>query len=88
MSRVTPCLYKKQLRIYLPYLLINYIYLNLKFTFGKQVNDILATGVYTIFDSLSKSELQIVNSALDYAGKALYKSLYHDYQEYWKWKDQ
>lgn len=81
-------LYKKQLRIYLPYLLINYIYLNLKFTFGKQVNDILATGVYTIFDSLSKSELQIVNSALDYAGKALYKSLYHDYQEYWKWKDQ
>ncbi|KAG5422118.1 hypothetical protein I9W82_001212 [Candida metapsilosis] len=81
-------LYKKQLRAHLPYLMINYIYLNLKFTFEKQVNDILVSGIYTVFDTLSQSELQIVNSALDYAGKALYKSLYRDYQEYWKWKDQ
>ncbi|KAI5959973.1 hypothetical protein CANMA_004073 [Candida margitis] len=89
-SRLTTqaSLYKKQLRTHLPYLIINYIYLNLRFTFDKQVNDILVGGIYTIFDTLSQKELQIVNSALDYAGKALYKSLYRDYQEYWKWKDQ
>lgn len=81
-------LYKKLLRVHLPYLMINYIYLNLKFTFDKKVNDILVVGIYTIFDILSKRELQIVNSALDFTGKALYKSLYRDYQEYWKWKDQ
>ncbi|KAI5950482.1 hypothetical protein KGF57_004297 [Candida theae] len=81
-------IHKKSLRSHMPYFMINYIHLSLKFTFQKQVNDILVVGIYTVFDILSKSELSIVNSALDYAGKALYKSLYRDYQEYWKWKDQ
>ncbi|KAI5966901.1 uncharacterized protein KGF55_000310 [Candida pseudojiufengensis] len=80
--------FKKSLRNHLPVLTINYIYLNLKYSFHKEINDILTSGIFLIFDLLSKHELAMINSSLDYAGKALFKTMYHNYNEYWKWKDQ
>ncbi|EGW31628.1 uncharacterized protein SPAPADRAFT_155063 [Spathaspora passalidarum NRRL Y-27907] len=84
----TANLFKRALRKHLPVLMVNYIYFNLKFHFTKQVNDELVTGIYSIFDVLSQSELTLVNASLDNPGKSFYKTLYNDYKEYGKWKDQ
>ncbi|KAI5952846.1 hypothetical protein KGF54_003713 [Candida jiufengensis] len=80
--------FKKSLRNHLPILMNNFIYFSLKYNYNKEVNDILIDGIYLIFDLLSSGELQIINSSLDYGGKALFKTMYHNYNEFWKWKDQ
>ncbi|CAI5758879.1 unnamed protein product [Candida verbasci] len=80
-------LFKKSLRKHLPILLTNYIFLNLRFNFDKLINDILKSGIFVIFDVLSQTELKSVNAALDYAGRSFYKTLYADYEDHGKWKD-
>ncbi|RLV91809.1 Nucleolar pre-ribosomal-associated protein 2 [Spathaspora sp. JA1] len=84
----TANLFKSALRKHIVVLLVNYIYFNLKFHFLKNINDELVTGIYSIFDVLSSSELTLVNASLDNPGKSFYKTLYNDYKEYGKWKDQ
>lgn len=79
--------FKKVLRKHLPVLLSNYIHFSLKYTFSRTVNDAIVLGMYSVFDVLSQSELRIVNASLDYGGRSLYKTLYNDYKEHGKWKD-
>lgn len=45
-------------------------------------------GIYSMFTVLSQNELRVVNDSLDYGGKAFYKTLYNDYKDHGKWKDQ
>ena len=80
--------FKKLLRKYLSVLLSNYIYFNLKYTFTRAVNDAIMPGIYSVFAVLSQNELRVVNASLDYGGKAFYKTLYNDYKDHGKWKDQ
>ncbi|RCK64488.1 Nucleolar pre-ribosomal-associated protein 2 [Candida viswanathii] len=79
--------FKKILRRHLPVLLSNYIHFSLKYTFSRVVNDAIILGIYSIFDVLSQAELRIVNASLDYGGRSLYKTLYNDYKDHGKWKD-
>ncbi|RCK57705.1 hypothetical protein Cantr_06372 [Candida viswanathii] len=79
--------FKKILRRHLPVLLSNYIHFSLKYTFSRVVNDAIILGVYSIFDVLSQAELRTVNASLDYGGRSLYKTLYNDYKDHGKWKD-
>ncbi|WLF79733.1 hypothetical protein PVL30_003497 [Lodderomyces elongisporus] len=78
--------YKKYLRRHVPILLTNYVNFQLKFNFDKAVNDTISSGIYSIFDVLSQSQLHALNAALDFGGRAFFKSLYNDYKEYGKWK--
>ena len=80
--------FKKLLRKHLSVLLSNYIYFNLKYTFTRTVNDAIMPGIYSMFTVLSQNELRVVNDSLDYGGKAFYKTLYNDYKDHGKWKDQ
>lgn len=68
-------------------LLVNYVYFNLKYNFQTIVNDEIISGIYSIFDVLSQTELQLVNSSLDIPGKTYYSTLYSNYKEHGKWKD-
>ncbi|KAI3406174.2 hypothetical protein KGF56_001016 [Candida oxycetoniae] len=79
-------LYKKSLRKHLSVLMSNYVYFHLKFNYSKQVNDVLTEGIYSMFNILSQNELETINASLDYAGKALFKSLYNSYKDHGKWK--
>ncbi|KAK6205511.1 Urb2/Npa2 family-domain-containing protein [Scheffersomyces amazonensis] len=78
---------KRALRKHLPILIINYIYLNLKYNFDSAVNDALMPGIYSAFDVVSKDELRLVSSSLDIPGKTFFRSLYANYIENGKWKD-
>lgn len=78
---------KKNLRGYLPILLVNYIHLSITFHFNKKTTDELMMGIFTIFDVLSQRELETTNSLLDSQGTFVYKTLYNDYRDHGKWKD-
>lgn len=80
-------LIKRALRRHVPMLLVNYVYFNLKYNFQTIVNDEIISGIYSIFDVLSQTELQLVNSSLDIPGKTYYSTLYSNYKEHGKWKD-
>lgn len=81
-------LIKKSLRAHLHVLLSNYIFTQLNFNFDSKVNSELLNGIYKVFDVLSKRELQLVNLSIDNSGKAYYKTLYANYRDYGKWKDE
>lgn len=83
----TSTLMKKAIRKHLPLLLINYIYFNLKFNFHSIVQEELSSGIYSVLDVLSQTELQLVSSSLDMPGKSYYRTLYSTYKEHGKWKD-
>lgn len=83
----TSALMKKAIRKHLPMLLINYIYFNLKFNFNHIVQEELSSGIYSILNVLSQTELQLVSSSLDIPGKSYYRTLYSTYKEHGKWKD-
>lgn len=78
---------KKGLRKYLPMLLVSYISFNLKYNFDSSINDELLQAMYTVFNVLTERELQLVNSTLDFPGKSFYRSLYANYKDQGKWKD-
>ena len=80
-------LIKKAMRKHLPVLLLNYVYYNLKFNFHSIVQEELTTGVFSILDVLSQTELQLVSSSLDVPGKSYFKTLYSTYKDHGKWKD-
>jgi nucleolar pre-ribosomal-associated protein 2 len=80
-------LIKKAMRKHLPILLINYVYYSLKYNFQSTIQDELTTGIYSILDVLSQTELQLVSSSLDIPGKSYFKSLYSTYKDHGKWKD-
>lgn len=79
-------LIKKALRRHLPVLVINYIYLNLKFNFENDIVDEILPGIYSAFDVLSQNELQLVSTSLDLPGKSYYRTLYESYKDNGKWK--
>ncbi|ODV79522.1 uncharacterized protein CANTADRAFT_52044, partial [Suhomyces tanzawaensis NRRL Y-17324] len=79
---------KRALRKHVPLLLINYIYLALKYNFKSVVNEEIIGGIYNIFDVVSTNELQLVNSSLDIPGKAFFRTLHGNYKDFGKWKDQ
>ncbi|KAG7194446.1 uncharacterized protein KQ657_004659 [Scheffersomyces spartinae] len=78
---------KKGLRKYLSMLLVSYIAFNLKYNFDSSINDELLRAIYMVFDVLTERELQLVNSTLDFPGKSFYRSLYANYKDQGKWKD-
>lgn len=84
----TSALIKRSLRKHLPILLLNYIYIALKYNFKSEVNDELMSGIFSIFNVLSQAELRLVSSSLDIPGKTYYRTLYADYKEHGKWKDE
>lgn len=84
----TSALIKRSLRKHLPILLLNYIYIALKYNFKSEVNDELMSGIFSIFSVLSQAELRLVSSSLDIPGKTYYRTLYADYKEHGKWKDE
>lgn len=84
----TSALIKRSLRKHLPILLLNYINIALKNNFKSEVNDELMGGIFSIFNVLSQTELRLVSSSLDIPGKTYYRTLYADYKEHGKWKDE
>lgn len=80
-------LIKKSLRKHIHIVLINYIYMQLAYNFMSDVNSELMPAIYSIFDLLSKTELQLASLSLDIQGKTYYKTLYNNYKINGKWKD-
>lgn len=80
-------LIKKELRKHLPVFMATYIYLSLKYNFREVVQLQLLPGMFTLFDLMSSTEMQLVNSTLDNSGKVYFKRLYNQYQDQGKWKD-
>ncbi|KAK6459213.1 Urb2/Npa2 family-domain-containing protein [Scheffersomyces xylosifermentans] len=83
----TTSVIKKALRKHLAVVLVNYVYLNLRFNFDSATNNELVVGIYNVFDVLSSTELQLVSSSLDIPGKSFYRTLYGNYKDHGKWKD-
>lgn len=79
---------KKNLRLHVHIILVNYIYLQLNFNFESKVNIEVLNGIYSVFDVLSRKELHIANLSLDTAGRSYYRTLYGNYKEHGKWKDE
>lgn len=84
----TSSLIRRSLRKFVPSLLFNYIFFNLKFNFDSKVNKELIEGIYKIFDVLSDLELQLINASLDAPGRSYFKTLYANYKDHGKWKEQ
>ncbi|MCH0629738.1 hypothetical protein JNB11_07160 [Kocuria palustris] len=80
-------LIKKELRKHLPVFMATYIHYSLKHNFREVVQQQLLPGIFTIFDLMSSTEMQLVNSTLDNLGKVYFKRLYNQYQDQGKWKD-
>lgn len=80
-------LIKKSLRKHIHIVLINYISLQLAHNFMSDVNAELVPGIFSIFNLLSKTELQLVSLSLDIQGKTYFKTLYNNYKSHGKWKD-
>lgn len=80
-------LIKKNLRKYLPNLLVNYITLALTKNFSRENNDEIMVGIFNIFDVFSPRELETTTALLDSQGIVFYKTIYNDYKDHGKWKD-
>ncbi|KAK9320551.1 Urb2/Npa2 family-domain-containing protein [Lipomyces orientalis] len=78
---------RRALSKHTPYLLVEYCYATLNYTIEPATRQALMQGIYTLFDSLGQNELNIVNAALDVAGRAIFKSVYDDYLKFGKWHD-
>lgn len=79
-------LYKIQLKKVAPILLSNFINLYLRINFSSLVYEDLLSGIFAVFDVLTKSELNLVNSIIDSSGKSYFKILINKYQTIGKWK--
>lgn len=77
---------KRSLRKHLPVILLAFIHLSLNSRFGDKTQEGLLACMSIVFDTISESELQIVNASLDLPGKLYMKLIYTRYKENYKWK--
>lgn len=77
---------KNSLRKHVPVLLVRYIHLSVNSPFDLAIRNELATAIYSIFDLLSQDGLNLVNAALDHAGRQYLKGLYIEYKKFGKWR--
>lgn len=77
---------KRSLRKHLPVILLAFIHYSLNSRFGDKTLEELLACMSIVFDTISDSELQIVNASLDLPGKLYMKLIYTRYKENYKWK--
>lgn len=77
---------KKNLRKYVPVVMVKYIHISTTTPFKTAIRKELTPAIYSIFDLLSQNEMILLNAALDYAGVQYLRSLYADYKRVGKWQ--
>lgn len=77
---------KRSMRKHLPVILLAFIYHSLNSRFGDKTQEELLACMSIVFDTISDTELQIVNASLDLPGKLYMKLIYSRYKENYKWK--
>ncbi|CCE66006.1 hypothetical protein TPHA_0O00350 [Tetrapisispora phaffii CBS 4417] len=78
---------RHSLRKDVPVLLINYIHLSINNKFKAEIRHELIPCIYSVLNLLSRQELNIVNAALDNAGKQYFRTIYQDYTKKGKWSE-
>lgn len=78
---------KKTLRKDLPILLVTYIHLSLTTSMSQNIRKGLLLGIYSIFDVLSQTELELTSAMLNNSGRQYFKNLYTGYKKDGKWRE-
>ncbi|KAK9474324.1 Urb2/Npa2 family-domain-containing protein [Dipodascopsis tothii] len=78
---------RRALSRHLPYLITEYCYANLHFSFDSDVRAALVAGFHTVMDNVGAGEFQVVNAMVDGPGRALFKVMYDDYNKFGKWTE-
>lgn len=68
------------------FVLTMYIKLQLEMNMSSEVREKLATGLHAVFDTTTSEQRRMISDGLDASGRALFGSLYRDYQKFGKWK--
>ncbi|QLG71321.1 hypothetical protein HG535_0B03600 [Zygotorulaspora mrakii] len=76
---------KKNLRKYVPVILIKYVHISSSTPFRTSIRKELVPAIFSIFNLMSQSEMILLNAALDNAGVQYFRSLYSDYKKIGKW---
>lgn len=78
---------RRALAKHVPFLITEYCYISLNYSFEADVLQALMPGIYTVFDIMGEHELAITNASVNATGRAIFKRLYEDYTKFGKWHE-
>ncbi|KAK9463871.1 Urb2/Npa2 family-domain-containing protein [Lipomyces oligophaga] len=78
---------RRALSKHTPFLILEFCNASMTFNFKPEVKKSIIEGIYTVFDTMGKRELDIANSASDRATRELFKQVYGDYKKFGKWQE-
>ncbi|TID15760.1 hypothetical protein CANINC_004289 [Pichia inconspicua] len=79
---------KKILRKHIAILLFNYIKLYLQYPVELSIKVHIDNSVYMMLDLLTLNELNYINQSLDNQGLFVFKNIYENYKQFYKWTEE
>jgi nucleolar pre-ribosomal-associated protein 2 len=76
---------KRMAGIHMQYVLISYIKLQLEMKMLPEIREKMVPGLYAIFDTTTPEIRRMVSDSLDSSGRAVFGTLYKDWQRFGKW---
>jgi nucleolar pre-ribosomal-associated protein 2 len=76
---------KRMAGIHMQYVLISYIKLQLEMKMLPEIREKMVPGLYAIFDTTTPESRRMVSDSLDSSGRAIFGTLYKDWQRFGKW---
>jgi nucleolar pre-ribosomal-associated protein 2 len=76
---------KRMAGIHMQYVLILYIKLQLEMKMLPEIREKMVPGLYAIFDTTTPESRRMVSDSLDSSGRAVFGTLYKDWQRFGKW---
>lgn len=71
---------------HMQYVLTSYIKLQLEMRMAPEIREKMVSGLYAIFDTTNMEMRRMISDSLDASGRAVYGTLFRDYQKFGKWK--
>ncbi|KAH6672915.1 Urb2/Npa2 family-domain-containing protein [Halenospora varia] len=71
---------------HMQYVLTSYIKLQLEMRMAPEIREKMIPGLYAIFDTTNMEMRRMISDSLDASGRAVYGTLFRDYQKFGKWK--
>lgn len=68
------------------FVLTTYINLQLEMRMLPEIREKMVQGLYAIFDTTTPELRKAINEGLDMSGRAVFGTLFRDYQKFGKWK--
>lgn len=79
---------KQNLRKNIPILLFSYIKLYLQYPVDLSMKSHIDNSVYMMLDLLTLNELNYINQSLDNQGLVVFKNIYENYKQFYKWNEE